>query len=98
MQPVSHCPSPRSPGVLILAGYIGGDAFHVIYNAHPDFSYAVLVRDSSRGALVAAQYPRARLVYGSLDDEALIEEEARKASIVCREFTSVSFVSPSLHQ
>ncbi|KAJ9618318.1 hypothetical protein H2203_009236 [Taxawa tesnikishii (nom. ined.)] len=68
---------------LGATGYIGGDAFHVIYNAHPDFSYAVLVRDSSRGALVAAQYPRARLVYGSLDDEALIEEEARKASIVC---------------
>ena len=63
-------------------GYIGGDAFYEIANRHPEYEMAVLVRNSDKGAQVASQYSKARLVYGSLDDEAILEEEAKKADIV----------------
>ncbi|KAI9744893.1 MAG: hypothetical protein M1818_001818 [Claussenomyces sp. TS43310] len=63
-------------------GYIGGDALHVLYNAHPEYSYSALVRSSTKGAPVAAAYPSVRLVYGDLDNSALLEEEASKADIV----------------
>ena len=65
-------------------GYIGGDALYAIANAHPEYEISALVRNSDKGALVAKQYPRIRLVYGDLDKTELIEEEARKADIVCR--------------
>lgn len=43
-----------------------------------------MVRDSNKGALVAASFPKVRLVYGSLEDTALLEEESSKADIVIR--------------
>ncbi|KAI9876213.1 MAG: hypothetical protein M1830_007020 [Pleopsidium flavum] len=63
-------------------GYIGGDALHVITKAHPEFDITCLVRNSDKGAQVASQYPKVKLVYSDLDDAALIEEEAKKADIV----------------
>lgn len=65
-------------------GYIGGDALHALYTAHPEYEYAILVRNSDKGAAVAAEYPKVRLVYGGLDDSELLEEEASKADIVLR--------------
>lgn len=63
-------------------GYIGGDAlFHLVEN-HPDYEVACLVRNSQRGSLVASQYSKIRLVYGSLDDDEALEKEAREADIV----------------
>lgn len=50
--------------------------------AHPEIEIACLARDSDKGAQVASQYAKARLVYGNLDDAELLEEEARKADIV----------------
>jgi hypothetical protein len=44
----------------------------------------VLVRNSDKGALVAADYPKIRLVYGDLDSADVLEEEASKADIVLR--------------
>lgn len=73
-----------APKVFITGatGYIGGDAlFHLVKN-HPDYEVACLVRNSQRGALVASQYSKIRLVYGSLDDEEALEKEAREADIV----------------
>ncbi|KZF22807.1 NAD(P)-binding protein [Xylona heveae TC161] len=65
-----------------VTGYIGGDAFSVIAKAHPDFEYTCLVRNSDRGAALASQYPQVKLVYGTLDDSKLLEEEAERADIV----------------
>ena len=63
-------------------GYIGGDALYEIAAKHPEYEIAVLVRNSDKGAQVASQYSKIRLVYGSLDDETILEEEAKKADIV----------------
>ncbi|KAK7746080.1 hypothetical protein SLS62_009540 [Diatrype stigma] len=63
-------------------GYIGGDALYALYEAHPEFEYALLVRNEEKGKQVAAAYPRARLVYGELDDDEVISREAAAADIV----------------
>lgn len=53
--------------------------------AHPDYDTTCLVRNSDKGAQVASQYSRVKLVYGDLDSTELLEEEARKADIILRE-------------
>ena len=68
--------------VLGATGYIGGDALYEIASKHPELEIAALVRNSDKGAQVASQHSKIRLVYGSLDDEAKLEEEAKKADIV----------------
>lgn len=42
------------------------------------------MRNTDSGAKVAASYPTVRLVYGSLDDAAILTEEAARADIVLR--------------
>ncbi|KAK5137823.1 hypothetical protein LTR08_006591 [Meristemomyces frigidus] len=64
-------------------GYIGGDALYTIVNAHPEYEITALVRNSDKGAVVAKDYVRVKLVYGNLDDVKLLEEEAKKADVVC---------------
>ena len=66
-------------------GYIGGDALRHLVQAHPDYDITCLVRNSDKGAQVASQYSRIKLVYGDLDSAELLEEEAKKADIVLRE-------------
>lgn len=51
-------------------------------NAHPEYEIACLVRNSDKGAQVASQYAKARLVYGDLDDGDILGQEAQKADIV----------------
>ncbi|KAK3696893.1 hypothetical protein LTR37_017723 [Vermiconidia calcicola] len=63
-------------------GYIGGDALYAIAHAHPDYEITCLVRNSDKGATVAAEYPSIKLVYGDLDNADLLEAEAKKADIV----------------
>ncbi|KAI1503197.1 hypothetical protein F5X99DRAFT_376153 [Biscogniauxia marginata] len=63
-------------------GYIGGEALYALNKAHPEYEYALLVRNEERGKLVSGQYPNARLVYGSLDDASVIEKEAAAADVV----------------
>lgn len=67
-------------------GYIGGDALYAIVNAHPEYELTCLVRNSDKGAQVVKDYPKIKLVYGDLDKTELLEEEAKKADIVCRKF------------
>jgi hypothetical protein len=50
----------------------------------PDFEYTALVRNSDSGAKVAAEYPKIRLVYGTLEDSAVLEAESARADIVLR--------------
>jgi len=57
-------------------GYIGGDALYAVANAYPDLEITALVRNSDKGAKVAAQYPKTRLVYGTLDSTELLTTEA----------------------
>jgi len=65
-------------------GYIGGDALKAIIDAHPEYEITALVRNSNKGAQVAAVYPKVSLVYGDLDSTDLLTKEASKADIVCR--------------
>ncbi|KAF1851240.1 NAD dependent epimerase/dehydratase family protein [Cucurbitaria berberidis CBS 394.84] len=63
-------------------GYVGGDALYAIANTYPDLEITALVRNSDKGAKVAAQYSKIRLVYGNLDSTELLTTEASKADIV----------------
>lgn len=67
-------------------GYIGGDALVEIVKAHPEWEITCSVRNSDKGAKVAAEFPRVKLVYGDLDATEMIEEECSKADIVYSEF------------
>ncbi|TGO41918.1 hypothetical protein BHYA_0014g00010 [Botrytis hyacinthi] len=73
-----------APKIFITGttGYVGGDAIYALYHAHPDWEFTALVRDSDRGAPVAAAFPKVRLVYGTLEDASILEEEAAKADVV----------------
>ena len=57
---------------------------YAVSHAHPDYEFTALVRNSEKGASVAAEYPSIRLVYGTLDDSALLEEESARADVVIR--------------
>lgn len=54
----------------------------MLYKAHPEYSYTAVVRNSEKGAPVAARFPEIRLVYGDMDSSDLIEEESANADIV----------------
>ncbi|KAK7908486.1 hypothetical protein PG985_015789 [Apiospora marii] len=63
-------------------GYIGGDALSVLSQAHPEFEFSLLVRTQDKADKVQAQYPKATIVLGDLDDSGLLREQAAKADIV----------------
>jgi hypothetical protein len=53
-----------------------------VANTYPDLEITALVRNSDKGAKVAAQYAKIRLVYGDLDSTDLITKEVSDADIV----------------
>jgi hypothetical protein len=55
-----------------------------LHSAHPDYDYTLFVRNEERSKPVAAKYPSAKFVYGSLDDSEVIEKAAADADIVIR--------------
>ncbi|PSN70894.1 NAD(P)-binding protein [Corynespora cassiicola Philippines] len=63
-------------------GYIGGDALYAIASTFPTLSITALVRNSDKGAKIAAQHPKIRLVYGDLDSTSVLSTEAANADIV----------------
>ncbi|KAL1608436.1 hypothetical protein SLS60_003378 [Paraconiothyrium brasiliense] len=63
-------------------GYIGGDALCTIANTYPDLDITALVRNSDKGAKIASQYAKVKLVYGDLDNAELLTTEAAKADII----------------
>ncbi|KAL2409316.1 Oxidase ucsJ [Exophiala dermatitidis] len=63
-------------------GYIGGDFLYLVSQQHSDWEITCLVRNSDKGAKVAAAYPKVRLIYGDLDAVETIEEAAANADIV----------------
>ncbi|KAF5024061.1 hypothetical protein F66182_3857 [Fusarium sp. NRRL 66182] len=63
-------------------GYIGGDAFHALYEAEPDWTYTLLVRGKDKGDRIQEKYPRVKPVIGSLDDSEVMEKAASEADVV----------------
>jgi len=63
-------------------GYIGGDALYLIAKTYPDLEITALVRNSDKGAKVASQYAKIRLVYGDLESSDLLTKEAAAADII----------------
>ncbi|KAK2027499.1 NAD(P)-binding protein [Colletotrichum zoysiae] len=63
-------------------GYIGGDALYHLYQKHPEFEYALLVRSEDKANKVVEKYPTARIVLGGLDDSETLEREAAWADVV----------------
>lgn len=57
---------------------------YAIATAHPEYEITALVRNSDKGAKVAAKFPSVKLVYGDLDSVDVLERESRAADIVCR--------------
>jgi N-acetyl-gamma-glutamylphosphate reductase len=75
-------------------GYIGGDALFALYSTHPEYEYTALVRDSDRGAAIAASYPSVRMIYGTLEDSAVLEEASSKADVVLRMYNHQLSTTP----
>ncbi|CAK7268319.1 hypothetical protein SEPCBS57363_003032 [Sporothrix epigloea] len=76
-----------SPKIFLLGatGYIGGDAFYALYNAHPEYDYTLLVRSQSRADVVTKAFPGAEnihFVFGNLDSADVISEAAAAADVV----------------
>ncbi|KAB8277021.1 hypothetical protein BDV30DRAFT_205698 [Aspergillus minisclerotigenes] len=63
-------------------GYIGGDVFYAVHQAHPDWQYSLLVRSKDKAAQVTSKYPNVRIVLGDLDSSNIIEEEVKNADII----------------
>lgn len=57
---------------------------YAIATAHPEYEITALVRNSDKGAKVAAKFPNVKLVYGDLDSVDVLERESRAADVVCR--------------
>ncbi|KAL4900448.1 hypothetical protein BDW74DRAFT_161954 [Aspergillus multicolor] len=65
-----------------ITGYIGGDAFHVLSQSHPDLEFSALIRTEEKAKYVRELYPNVRVVIGELGDSEKIEKEAAWADIV----------------
>ncbi|KFY86000.1 hypothetical protein V500_07928, partial [Pseudogymnoascus sp. VKM F-4518 (FW-2643)] len=65
-------------------GYLGGDVLFALLQAYPSWESNItcLVRNPSRGNTLSSAYPNIKVVYGTLDDNQILEEEASKADIV----------------
>jgi hypothetical protein len=75
---------PTKVFITGITGYIGGDAFHVLSQEHPDFEYAALIRTQEKADYVKGLYPNLRVVIGSNDDSEIITKESAWADIVLR--------------
>ncbi|KAL3496463.1 hypothetical protein BJX62DRAFT_222123 [Aspergillus germanicus] len=73
---------PTKVFITGITGYIGGDAFHVLSQEHPDFEYAALIRTKEKADYVKGLYPNLRVVIGSNDDSEIITKESAWADIV----------------
>ncbi|CAK7226297.1 hypothetical protein SCUCBS95973_006153 [Sporothrix curviconia] len=76
-----------APKLFIIGatGYIGGDAFYALYDAHPEYDYTLLVRSQDRADVVTQTFPDAEsihFVFGNLDSAAVISAAAAAADVV----------------
>ncbi|CAI6253056.1 unnamed protein product [Periconia digitata] len=79
-----------TPKIFITGatGYIGGDTLHVLYEKHPDWNYAALVRTEQKAEPVKNAFPKVRIVIGNLDDADILEKEAAAADVVIQTDTA----------
>lgn len=75
-----------------MTGYIAGDALYELYQKHPDYEYAALVRSQDKADIVKKAFPNVRIVLGGNDDSELLKEEAAKADIVLRKFMDEALI------
>ncbi|OAA62065.1 NAD-dependent epimerase/dehydratase [Niveomyces insectorum RCEF 264] len=76
-----------SPKIFLtgVTGYIGGDLFFVLYDAHPNYDYTLLVRNEARADTVRKAYPDAKNIHfalGSLQDADVVSAAAAAADVV----------------
>jgi hypothetical protein len=57
---------------------------YALYNAHPDYSYSVLVRTKEKAKLVTDAFPKVRIFIGGLEDSDILKEQASKVDILIR--------------
>jgi N-acetyl-gamma-glutamylphosphate reductase len=69
-----------------VTGYIGGDILYALDKSHPEYEVTAIVRNSDKGGPVAAAYPKIRLVYGTLEDSKLLQDESTRADVVIRQY------------
>ena len=67
-----------------MLGCVGGTAFDIIYEAHPDYDYTLYVRNEERAKHIAEKFPDVKFVYGDLDSVDVIEKAASEADVVVR--------------
>lgn len=67
-----------------MPGYVGGTAFDIIYEAHPDYDYTLYVRNEERAKPIAEKFADVKFVYGDLDSVDVIEKAASEADVVVR--------------
>ena len=67
-----------------MPGYVGGTAFDIIYEAHPDYDYTLYVRNEERAKPIAEKFTDVNFVYGDLDSVDVIEKAASEADVVIR--------------
>lgn len=65
-------------------GYIGGTAHAHLANAHPEYTFTLLVRDKDRAKPIQDRYPQTKFLFGTLDDQDLVADAAAKADVVVR--------------
>lgn len=63
---------------------MGGDFLVLLLEVHPEWATTLkcLVRDQARGESLKIAYPNLQLVYGTLDDAEVLENEAANAEVV----------------
>lgn len=68
------------------SGYIGGDVLYALKSALPTCQYTVLLRDEAKAQKLSQAYPDVQIVLGDLDASSTLEQQAREADIVIREY------------
>lgn len=84
-----------SPRVFITGatGYVGGQTAVTLIAAHPEYDVVALVRDQEQADKLKSRFPKISTVIGTLDDDAVLKEEAAKADVVLRKSATASHCS-----
>lgn len=62
---------------------------YALNESHPDYDITCMIRTQNKADIVKKAYPNVRIVIGGNDDADLLKEEASKADIVIRQYTSL---------
>ncbi|GKT98435.1 nucleoside-diphosphate-sugar epimerase [Fusarium langsethiae] len=65
-------------------GYVGGTTFSMLHETHPEYDYALYVRNQDRAKIIAEKFPDVKFVYGDLGSVDVTEKAASEADVVVR--------------